>query len=303
MSEGPDPAPLRPEQDERMRALLAELGSGPDGEPVPPPIAARLEDTLAQLVAERRAAAPSPGLSSGPHQAPAAEVDPVVVPLRRRWATRGAAAAAAVILVAGGGLAASSLGLLGGEGGTTSGSAGSSTAGDERSLDAGPRASNLAPPDREPGQAPEPTPGLPSTSTATPQQGQGTGRGSAGQDPAPALSAESFQGQVTVLLSTRAVLTTPSSPSARGLRREVPMPIAPIPTSGTPTSPGPTQVGSCVSPRLTDGSRVTAITFDGTPAVLVVHPLAQGHRLVEAWSCAGTDRLARTRVAAPASTR
>ncbi len=39
--------------DARIRALLAELGSSPDRETVPPEVAARLEDTLGRLVAER----------------------------------------------------------------------------------------------------------------------------------------------------------------------------------------------------------------------------------------------------------
>ena len=51
---GPTPGPTPgPEQDAEIRALLAELGSGPDGEEMPPEVAARLEDTLALLVAER----------------------------------------------------------------------------------------------------------------------------------------------------------------------------------------------------------------------------------------------------------
>lgn len=41
----------QPEADAHIRALLAELGSGPDGETMPPEVAARLDDTLARLVA------------------------------------------------------------------------------------------------------------------------------------------------------------------------------------------------------------------------------------------------------------
>ena len=50
-----------PEQDARIRALLAELGSGPDGEPIPPEVEARLDDTLAMLVAERGRTDRTPG--------------------------------------------------------------------------------------------------------------------------------------------------------------------------------------------------------------------------------------------------
>ena len=50
--------------DAHIRALLAELGSGPDGRPMPPEVAARLDDTLARLVAER-ATRESPRTSTG----------------------------------------------------------------------------------------------------------------------------------------------------------------------------------------------------------------------------------------------
>ena len=42
-----------PEQEERVRALLADLGSAPDAASMPPEVAARLDETLAGLVAER----------------------------------------------------------------------------------------------------------------------------------------------------------------------------------------------------------------------------------------------------------
>lgn len=94
------------QQDAQVRALLAGLRSG-DGEEdaVPPQVAARLEETLAGLVAERR---------------------------RRRWVPRLAAAAAAVIVVGAGGLTAANLGVF-----DDSRSA-DSTAGAESGPDTGP---------------------------------------------------------------------------------------------------------------------------------------------------------------------
>src|SRR5689334_9888828 len=71
-------------QDEQVRALLADLG----GERMPPEVAARLDATLADLVAERT-------------PAPQAEV----VPLRARWLPKAAAVAAAVIVLGGVGVA------------------------------------------------------------------------------------------------------------------------------------------------------------------------------------------------------
>src|SRR6476469_2360077 len=116
---GPDPA-----TDARIRALLAELGSAREGSEshtgsMPPEVAARLDETMAGLVAQRRATVREPAAST-------------VVPLRRRWTTRAAAAAAAVIVVGVGGVAAANLGLLGGGGGSVSSDSSSSGAAGNR---------------------------------------------------------------------------------------------------------------------------------------------------------------------------
>jgi len=94
----PDPD-LDPDQDARIRALLAELGSGPDGEPIPAEVEARLDDTLAMLVAER-----------GRAELPEEESADNVVPLRRRWLPRAAVAAAAVIVLGAGSVVVANLG-------------------------------------------------------------------------------------------------------------------------------------------------------------------------------------------------
>lgn len=297
MTEDSDETPLRPVEDQRIRALLADLGSGPDGESMPPEVAARLDATLARLVAEREAAEPeqiSPEERAA--ESPTADRGATVVPLRRpvgqstrRWATRGAAAAAAVIVVAGGGVAAANLGLFGGA--ISSDSSGGSSAASSAEGTPGPGTQDLA--------SPGPSAGTPSAGRAGQDSGGANASGSV-----PALTAASFRGQVTTLLGDGADL---SAPSERGLRREVTLPLVPSATpttKGAPsadaTSPAPAQVGSCVSPPLTAGARVTAITFDGAPAVLVVRPAVQGRRLVEAWSCGGSQRLAQTRVATAA---
>jgi hypothetical protein len=107
---------LEPAQDARIRALLAELGSGPDGEPLPLEVAARLDDTLALLVAER-----------GRTQDESASDN--VVPLRRRWLPRAAVAAAAVIVLGAGGVVVGNLGNMSPTGEkSSSDSAGQSTA-------------------------------------------------------------------------------------------------------------------------------------------------------------------------------
>ena len=81
------------DEDERLRALLAEAGSANRPEPLPEDVAARLDRSLAELVAEREGAGS-------------------VVPLRKRWAPRLAAAAAAVVVLGAGGVAATSLGAF-----------------------------------------------------------------------------------------------------------------------------------------------------------------------------------------------
>jgi hypothetical protein len=99
-----DPS-LEPGQEQRLRALLAELSSGIDHEAdlLPPEVANRLDDTLAGLVAEREAAK-----ISEEHTATGR-----VVPLRPRWMPRVAAAAAAVIVLGLGALTWANLGHLG----------------------------------------------------------------------------------------------------------------------------------------------------------------------------------------------
>jgi hypothetical protein len=120
MNDEQDLTPLTPGDEARIRALLADLGSAPDGTSMPPEVAARLDETVARLVTERAdAAEESPEASTGESRAN-------VVPLRRRWTTRAAAAAAAVIVVGAGGVAVANLGGFGGSAANDS-SAGGST--------------------------------------------------------------------------------------------------------------------------------------------------------------------------------
>jgi hypothetical protein len=112
---------LDPEQEERVRALLADLGTAPDAAAMPPEVAARLDETLASLVAEQSPADP------------AVDAGGAVVPLRRRWAPRLAAATAAVIVVGVGGVAVANLGGFGGSSAKDTSSAGSAAGGNASS--------------------------------------------------------------------------------------------------------------------------------------------------------------------------
>lgn len=250
---GDQPEP-EAERDTHIRALLAELGSGPTGQAMPPEVAARLEDTLARLVAER-----SPG-DAGETDRP---VTGTVVPLRRRWLGRTAAAAAAVIVVGLGGVTAANLGVLGG--GSSSDTASSS--------DAGGSTADQPEAQSKPGSALEPTPAQPRKLAAG---------GDAAEDRAlegatlPAVSSAAFSADVANLLRRSAVAATPEL-RQRGYTDQSPADgLAAI---------------ACPGPVITDGAVPTPVRYDGRPALLVVHPEQDGTRLVEAWSCAGDLRL------------
>lgn len=134
LEEQPDPA-----EEARIRALLAELADEPDVASMPPEVAARLDETLAGLVAEREDLAPE----SSPTN---------VVPLRRRWARRSAAAAAAIIVAGAGGVAAANFGLLGDRSSGDSATAGSASKAETLDESTGSPSA--------PGTAPEPANGL-----------------------------------------------------------------------------------------------------------------------------------------------
>ncbi len=111
-----DQDPLEPGQEQRLQALLAGLGSGAghEADPLPAEVAARLDETLAGLVAEREAAK-----TTEEHRATG-----TVVPLRPRWMPRLAAAVAAVIVLGLGALTWATLGHPDGNSTATSSDAG-----------------------------------------------------------------------------------------------------------------------------------------------------------------------------------
>jgi hypothetical protein len=167
--ETPDPH-ADPASEAHIRALLAELGSDPDGQLMPPQVAARLDDTLARLVAERANAVEE-------HEDPAG----TVVPLRRRWARRATLAAAAVVVLGAGGVAAANLGVLG-DGPSVSFDSGDSAGGQAESAQDAP-------------------------TTPTPSgKARATTRGAAGL---PQISAGAFASEVTSLLQRGTPLVTP----------------------------------------------------------------------------------------------
>jgi hypothetical protein len=119
--------PLTPEEEAEVAALLAETVGRTPVE-VPPDVAARLDEVLAGLVAERRT---EPSKASEPSEPSAPErVGATVLPLapRRRRLPRALLAAAAVVV---GGYAVGNLALDGSLLGTDGGSADSAGGGDD----------------------------------------------------------------------------------------------------------------------------------------------------------------------------
>ena len=226
---------LDPEQDARVRALLADLGSAPEAATMPPEVAARLDETLAGLVAERA--------DTGDEELPAN-----VVPLRRRWTTRAAAAAAAVIVVGAGGVAAANLGVFGGAGNQSmEKSAGARAESQDDSTTGSPSAqAPLAPTDRS----------------------------------LPRVSAASYDADVArVLAAGSSYLHQSHSANERKSQQDSALADA----------------RGCAGPDR-NGVLRRPVLYDGTPAVLLVHPQRRGTRLVEAWTCAGDSRLDSARV-------
>ncbi len=255
----------RPGDDARLRALLAELGSGPDDEPMPPEVVARLDDTLARLVAERTEGAESadPGADPGAGSDPTAEVTNVV-PLRRRWASRVTAAAAAVIVLGAGGVAATNLGVFGGSSSTTASKS-----------DAGADSATTSEALPAPGTAPD---------AATRR---------AAELGLPQVRSTSFAGDVTALVRTGSAKAV--APLSGGQKPSLGASAAPQDSGGelaAPRQPAETlrELG-CPGPEITDGAVLRPVVYDGRVAVLVLHPENDGARLVEAWNCQGSRRL------------
>lgn len=267
----------QPEADAHIRALLAELGSGPDGETMPPEVAARLDDTLARLVAERADAGESP--DDAPDDSPDSQGTGSVVPLRRRWVSRMTTAAAAVIVLGAGGVAAANLGVFSGDSPMSADSADSADS-------AGGSSAEKSVPE---------TAGSDTGATAdSPTPSDSSGReGVASAVAVPRVSAKTFASDVTALLRARTSLVTPErlpASAGTGSGSTQDQDVAPY---------GPAQAlkaRDCAGPKITDGAVPNPIRYDGGLAVLVVHPERDGGQLVEAWTCAGDRLLAGTTV-------
>lgn len=281
-----------PTHDE-LRALLADAAGRSTTPTVPAEVAAVLDSTLADLIAERDGS-----LGVGRPTEPTDETAPVVaLRPRRRTGQRLLVAAAAVVLLGAGGVGAAQV-LTGSE--------------QSDSVTAG-----TAAPDGETPLAP-----------AVPEAAAG---GSVGEVPGSEGSAKNLDrsdGLLVTSFSSAAfgaeVAEFVGSPAGRTAISDLgtgPRGPAEPPVSGfaadqeaegyaskdsTPlrsevqdqsSRPGELSTSSCTAPPLGTDAVVVQVLFEGRPALLVLDPVVNGSRHVAAWSCDGRQLLAETTVA------
>jgi len=242
---------------DEVRALLADARVT---EPVPASVIARLDDTLASLQAERPGTVPA---------------DPVVVPLRRRFAPL-IVAAAAVVVVAAGGLGISRLAQ---DGSGSSNSSADSAAGSASSLASTPPPASGAksaapsggvPAPQAPAIAGEEALALPSIRSTEFAQDAAQVMRSLAADTATQGQLDSSQGTQDTNGSLQAppVTASPRRSSAYDSRA----------------------VAACAGPSIPDAVVVPA-RLDGSLVALVFRAPTATDQQVDAWSCDGTTLL------------
>jgi hypothetical protein len=258
---------VTPEQEEQVRRVLA---SAPAEGPMPPEVAARLDATLAELVAHRSPTEQDPQ-AVGPVPGPGGEVVSLEERRRRRWPKVLVAAASVSVLAYGVGV------VTGGLGG---GSAEMSTAGDSSGADsdagaAGGRARS----EEEAAPLPAEPDGEPTDSAVARRQLLSTDVVS--------LRTATLRRDVARVVGTGAVFSTDDAPKdgrtpadeLTGLLDRV--------------------AARCEVPALAPGDRLSPARLDGRAATLVVRPPTDGTRVAEVYSCDdGTRLLAVTRISA-----
>jgi len=252
---------MTPEQEEQVRRALASAGPAPQ---LPPEVAARLDATLAGLVA---------GRSDAPDAVPDAEAvaGPVAAPLdeleqrrRRRWPRVLVAAAGVAVLAYGGGVVLEGLQVSGGD-------AASTAARDETFAGAGAGAESE---DRSAPDAPGVMP--PSTGAGDGLVAQGGKAGSAR-----ALSTRTVRLHRDTLVEDvgrligRTALVDEKSAGADDAGR--PGSVAAL-------------VAPCAVPTVTRAVGYAPARLDGVPATLVVRRDTDGTRVAEVYACGDPAR-------------
>ena len=262
MTDEHDETALSPEEETEVRRLLADAG-GPV--PTPPDVTARLDETLAALVAERQgagdAAADDAAVGAAPDAAPGAAADSAtVVPLagRRRHWPKVLLAAAAVIV---GGYA-----VNGALTGTMSGSEDS-----DAGADAG---GGIA------ADAPESADGLTSDD---------------GLESAP-TDASGADRDGRLLVTDQGAARVSSDDLTSGVRRLLGPGAASELADSAKGNANRSGRGGCTVPPSTTKDRWFVVRYDGEPATLVVGPIREGTARTSVYSCDGTQLLQRAQV-------
>lgn len=237
---------MTPEQEEQVARALAETARHEPVPPIPPEVAARLDDVLADLVADRARGGTPAGQERTAEARPGTGVDEVAARRRARrssWLT----AAAAVTLIAAAGAAVATNGF-----GTTSDSDSSTTsAGGSTTVQ--PPGPDAARDDAGSQEKAAPESSAPSTSAS------GAG--------APQLRSSTLVADVQRVLRED-VTRTEARPAPR--RKALTGP-----PTGTP----------CATPPTGPGERVLAVRLDGEPATLLLGALRGGSRPARVYSC------------------
>ncbi|MFL6021823.1 MAG: hypothetical protein ACJ72O_00645, partial [Marmoricola sp.] len=267
--------------------------------PIPADVAARLDATLASLTGQPPLAEPVPD-----------EDDPVVVPLRRPGRLGQRLLTAAAVVAVTGGAAFGLNQVLNHAGSDRSVTANSATKADSGGAEAQPQVPRSA---------------APSPSDALANLNDGLLDSAAAVAKVPVLTRADFASQAQNLsLHSNRLLSLMAQNAGQSYSTARQPSASPADGDNAPGTTGSTANGpkapsaqpqsareeraelarsvakalsSCAGPKL-DGTSSLPIVLDGDPAVLVVHPANAGSRLVEAWSCDGTQVLAFTTVPA-----
>lgn len=267
-------------EDPSYADITALLAGARVSDPLPAEVAARLDETLAELTADRRV-----------------PVEVVALASRRRRAPRLLAAAAAVVVL--GGAAVGLTQVLGNRDDTRPDSA---SAADSAGTASQPEAQPAAPlPTRSPATEPKSLDGL--------ALGYST-------DELPAFTTSGFSDEAASFVTGTTPVTgrlddrsgtldngnlappapaTATPPDAKGdLPRSTDAAGGGQAGGNAGTTRTQSLTGAGCTPPTDPGGTVTPIRFDGHLATLVVHPVVDGNQLVQAWSCDGSTVLATT---------
>jgi len=243
-----------------LRGLLADARAS---DPMPRDVADRIDDVIAGLSAER-----------------AGKVTPT---RRSRTGQRLLVAAAAVVVLGAGGVGLSQV-----LGDNLSGNDDLATADKAASADGGSVAPESATAGRD----------------NTPGTGSGANMDRASAAGLPRLKASDFSTEPTLMLKGDRVSVLKRLSSSYEVAEGTTdsrgdfTPLAPLPSAVDRDGDLVSQsrpIRTCALPDVLD-SRLYAIYLDGKRATLVVHPVADGKRLVQAWSCDAKTILASTTI-------